>query len=102
MLSFLVPVLQSAHVLIFRLFQVQGVSGSRASKHLARELVMLGCVLFYLGQGNELVEKLSGCNLLPLAPLPNGLVPRDCAQSALWKTSSSPRQGEAADGVGKR
>lgn len=39
--------------------------------------------------------KLSGCNQLLLAPQPNGLVSWDCAQPALWKTSSPPGQGSS-------
>lgn len=46
-------------------------------------------------------RKLNGCMLLPLAPWRSGLVSWDCAQPALWKTSSPPRQGEVADGAGK-
>ena len=45
--------------------------------------------------------KPSGCNWLPLALRPDGLVSCDCAQPALWKTASPPRQGEVADGAGK-
>lgn len=45
--------------------------------------------------------KLNGSTQLPLAPQPNGLVSWDCAQSALWKTSSSPGQGKVADGAGE-
>lgn len=45
--------------------------------------------------------KLNGFMQLPLAPRPSGLVLWDCAQPALWKTSSPPGQGELADGAGK-
>lgn len=78
----------------------QRACGVRASEHLAEWLVV-GCVhsvLFCLESGWWEAEW-----LYPAArgTSANGLVSRDRAQSALWKTPSSPGQGEVAAGAGK-